>query len=55
MAAYRWFGCWLKGAEDNALEVDLPLATEEKCAALRVDRLKFRREVNGSQPESEAG
>jgi cephalosporin-C deacetylase-like acetyl esterase len=30
MAAYRWFGRWLKGAEDNALEVDLPLATEEE-------------------------
>ena len=35
MAAYRWFGRWLKGAEDNAPEVDLPLATEEemRCTA----------------------
>jgi cephalosporin-C deacetylase-like acetyl esterase len=30
MAAYRWFGRWLRGAEDNAPEVDLPLATEEE-------------------------
>jgi cephalosporin-C deacetylase-like acetyl esterase len=29
-AAYRWFGLWLKGAEDNAPEVHLPLATEEE-------------------------
>ena len=35
MAAYRWFGRWLKGAEDTAPEVDLPLATEEemRCTA----------------------
>jgi hypothetical protein len=35
MAAYRWFGRWLKGAEDNAPEVDLPMATEEemRCTA----------------------
>ena len=35
MAAYRWFGRWLKGVEDNAPEVDLPLATEEemRCTA----------------------
>ena len=30
MAAYRWFGRWLKGAEDTAPEVDLPVATEEE-------------------------
>ncbi len=30
MAAYRWFGHWLKGAEDSAPEVDLPLATEQE-------------------------
>ena len=35
MAAYRWFGRWLKGAEDTAPEVDLPVATEEemRCTA----------------------
>jgi cephalosporin-C deacetylase-like acetyl esterase len=35
MAAYRWFGRWLKGAEDNAPEVDLPVASEEemRCTA----------------------
>lgn len=35
MAAYRWFGRWLKGADDSAPEVDLPLATEEemRCTA----------------------
>jgi cephalosporin-C deacetylase-like acetyl esterase len=30
MAAYRWFGRWLKGAEDSAPEVDLPQATEQE-------------------------
>ncbi|MSO24231.1 MAG: hypothetical protein EXQ58_13520 [Acidobacteria bacterium] len=30
MVAYRWFGRWVKGAEDNAPEVDLPLATEQE-------------------------
>jgi cephalosporin-C deacetylase-like acetyl esterase len=35
MAAYRWFGRWLKGAEDTAPEVDLPMAAEEemRCTA----------------------
>ncbi|HEU0007124.1 MAG TPA: acetylxylan esterase, partial [Terriglobia bacterium] len=35
MAAYRWFGGWLKGAEDDVQEVELPQATEEemRCTA----------------------
>lgn len=30
LAAYQWFGRWLKGAEDNAPEPDVELATEEE-------------------------
>lgn len=30
MAAYRWLGRWLKGTEDLAPEIDLPLAAEDE-------------------------
>ena len=34
-AAYRWFGRWLKGAEDDTPESSVPMATEEemRCTA----------------------
>jgi cephalosporin-C deacetylase-like acetyl esterase len=33
LAAYRWFGRWLKGEEDNSPEADVALETEEAMQA----------------------
>ena len=30
MAAYRWFGRWLKGVDDQAPEPEVVIATEEE-------------------------